>query len=279
MLWMARRRGLAHAHDHFLGADGLGGELAAVEHQVRQRLAQRAVLQARRLALGGVDHDDRRPRAPATARSFVAVGKPAPPRPRRPARSIRPISGDSPAPPAPARRAGGVRGRPCARRGPSRRGRGCPPAAAGRAGARAPRAAAHRSVMSDGEALIDGSRSASPRLWNGGSSDDGVPERRAHSEPSGPPGSHSSRNSENTPAPPRAALRSRRLRRPAVDHACEHRREHGRQAEDAEREQPRALDVAARAEAVQQRDRPARVRQPVDRPPGRRSPCAGAAGS
>ena len=41
------------------------------------------------------------------------------------------------------------------------------------------------------------------------------------------------------------------------------------QAGDAEHEQPRALHVAAGAEAVQQGDRPARVGQPVDRAPAR----------
>jgi len=57
----ARRSRLADAHDQLIGSDGLRRELAAVEHQVRQQLTQRAVLEARRLPLGGVDHDDRAP--------------------------------------------------------------------------------------------------------------------------------------------------------------------------------------------------------------------------
>ncbi len=66
----------------------------------------------------------------------------------------------------------------------------------------------------------------------------GVPERRAHSEPSGPPGSHSSRNSENAPAPPSAALRARRCSgQPEIARAST-AREHDEQAGDAEHQQP-----------------------------------------
>ena len=49
-----------------------------------------------------------RPRESATARSLVAVGKPAPPCPRSPAWAICSISGDSPRPPAAARGGGDV---------------------------------------------------------------------------------------------------------------------------------------------------------------------------
>ena len=105
-------------------------------------------------------------------------------------------------------------------------------------------------------------------LWTCGSSFAGVPERRAHSEPSGPPGSHSSRNSANAPAPPSAALRTPDVGGPAVEHAGEHGRDHDQPRRAMlSAEQPCAFHVAARAEAVQQRDRPAGVGQPVDRAP------------
>ena len=82
-------RRLADAHDQLVRPHGVRGELGAVEHQVGHRLAQRPVLQAGGLALGGVDDHDRsasrvrhraqlsghregRPAAPAKARSLDA---------------------------------------------------------------------------------------------------------------------------------------------------------------------------------------------------------------
>ena len=51
--------GLVDADDQLVGADGAGGEHAAVEHQVGQALEQQAVLGARGLSLGRVREHDR----------------------------------------------------------------------------------------------------------------------------------------------------------------------------------------------------------------------------
>ena len=110
----------------------------------------------------------------------------------------------------------------------------------------------------------------------------GVPERRAHSEPSGPPGSHSARNSdERAGAAEGGAARCEACAGQPSQHAARARRRAPR-SRHSEAQRPAAsaaLDVAAGAEAVQQRDRPARVGQPVDRAPAGEADAAGAAGS
>ncbi len=55
----ARAGRLAGADDHLVGADRLGRDDGAVDHQVGEGLEQRAVLQAGGLPLGSVGHHDR----------------------------------------------------------------------------------------------------------------------------------------------------------------------------------------------------------------------------
>ena len=270
----ARGRGLAHAHDRLVRADRLGGELRAVEHQVRRHLAQRAVLEARRLALGRVDDDDRatprrrdgaqlasrwesrrrRGRAgrPARRRSISGASR------RRARALVRQLSVRSPG----ARRASlALAETPASRRGSpdSRRGAS--------AGAR------RRAWRSSRSSLLLPRRRG--RRWP--SSALGVPERRAHSEPSGP---------DRQPQQQKQRERARAAERRAA--AAEVLRPAGdRRTSTASSTTPAqamlsasshvARRIAAGAEAVQQRDRPARVGEPVDRAPASHSRSAGAA--
>ena len=170
-------------------------------------------------------------REAATARSFVAVGKPAPPCPRRPARSSCSIRGDSD-------------------RRPRRRARGGRRAVDGEV-----LVEAHRAIGGDARQQ---SRQRAGRLRGRGlggrvqheglfahsplpcealdalewcSSEDGVPgaSRPFRSERSaGHPDRQEQR--ERAGAPERGAAPTEVLR-PAVGHARDHRREHGQQAE------------------------------------------------
>ncbi len=78
------------------GADRLGGQLQAVQHEVGREPQQHLVLAAGRLALRAVGHDHlaalRRGPARATRASFRCTGKAAPPRPVRPDASMSAMS-------------------------------------------------------------------------------------------------------------------------------------------------------------------------------------------
>ena len=198
--------GVAHAHDHFLGVDRRRGQLAAIEHQMRKRAHQRAILPARGLALGGVDHDHR---APARARDRAQLV-----RRRKRAATAAAEAGVLELPdqlrlPAPA--AGQLRRRLtvecevlCQAHRPVRRD------AREHARQRLRRARGERRagcLHAGAHCLL----TVLERWLVCASSEEGVPERRAQLEPSGPPGSHASSNSEKPPAQASAAARTRRF--------------------------------------------------------------------
>ena len=68
------RRGGVHTDDHLVGIHGGGGELRAVEHEVRAERHQDPVLLARRLPLAPV-HDDERTALPTADRAHLHGGR------------------------------------------------------------------------------------------------------------------------------------------------------------------------------------------------------------
>ena len=114
------------------------------------------------------------------------------------------------------------------------------------------------------------------------SSEAGVPERRAHSEPSGPPGQpQQEAQREDGGAAEREAADARAPRRAGpvrAERAHEHGGDDDREAGDAKHEQPGGFDVAAGPERVQHCDRPAGVGEPVRGAPRAAARGGGAAG-
>ena len=238
---LAGRR-LADGDDHIVAPSACAASTAPSSTRCGTSWQQRAVLRARRLALGGVDDDDRRGRArAATARSFVAVGKPAPPCPRRPARSSASISAGV----SRRRRRGAVRAG--ARRAIARCSSSvsaAPLASAPRSSrGSAPACSRDRASRSSTGAVVGsrfligaGPRSHASRARCARAACSAFPSDAPIQLPSGPPGSHSSeKQREHAGAAERRAARARVLR-PAGDDAHEHRREHDQQAGDAEQQ-------------------------------------------
>ncbi len=270
---------LAHAHDQLIRADGLARRGSAPSStRCGSDSQQRAVLQARRLALGGVGHDDRaaaragdgahlggrgerRAAAPEQARALdlldqhVACSRARRrPRPRRAGQRTvhvevlaRACSGAARADPAEQPRQRGSR--------------------------RRRRRLALGSALGDrrmAEPLIAGSRSSRCSCGSARAARWACPSDAPIPSPAGPRAATARGTARSRPRPPSAAPRQRDRSGPADEHArrAPPPRTSARQTTLSD-QQPGALDVAAGAEAVQQRDRPARVRQPVDRAPGR----------
>ena len=185
--------------------------------------------------------------APTTARIFVAAGNAAPPRPSRPACSTRSIS--APAPRRSRRLAKGslAVNRQVLTAGPSRHAPACRRAAVGR-------------LAGSACGLISWQTRPVAR-W-------ACPSGCAQPCPSGPPGSQSTRNSSEDGRRAERGATNPRVVRPAGDRAHAHRQRNDPQTDDVQREQPRALDIAAGPQPVQQRDRPAGVGEPVGGAPG-----------
>ena len=95
-----------------------------------------------------------------------------------------------------------------------------------------------------------------------------MPARRAHPGCSGPWTANATPAASVAATIPRPPARSARLKRRRAHEPRRDGRGDGARAERGQRLQPRGARVGSGPEAVQQRDRPARVRDPVDRPPG-----------
>ena len=218
---------------------------AAVEHQVGQRLEQRAVLEARRLALGGVDDDDRASAARRRRRaSWSRSGTPRR-RGRAGRRARSPRSG-----PRHARARGAGRALAAPGRGPwtsrcsasviaPRSGIPSEQPRQRRAAARC-RAGPPRSSRA-GDALIASRSQSTPSRRD-------VAEQRGWACPSGAPipspagrPAATARGTARTPRRRRARSRSRRGSRASREHAREHAASTTSEADDADRQQPGAF--------------------------------------
>ena len=195
------------------------------------------------------------PPALATADSFLATGNAAPPRPVRPAA---PTSLDqrSAADPLPGRAGASARpGRGRARGRRRRPVRGPRPGAAAAGRARpAPPGGRFRSLWS----RVDGRRHRAPAPVSG------RPPAALASPARRWPGSCARRfrAGQRASRPLGPAGRDRRAGDPPAGSA-----DHRRRAQDGERKETAAEQVAARPDAVQERHRPAGVGEPVDRAP------------
>ena len=251
MLCRAALGGLGDTDDQLVGADRTRGQHAAVEHEVGQASSSRRSLRLAGSPSARVrDHDrapaERRPPpAAVTARSFRAMETR-----RRRGRADRPARRARPAAPA--------------LRRSRRRAEGSSPWIS-RCSAQA-----HRAVLRDpGEQ----SRQAGG-VWSARS----FLATRPVASWVCPSGAPSRDRAVRRAARPRGTARtrpSRRARRHGPVHAPASRRSHARppparrsRGSRCSAQQPRAFDVAASPEPVQQRDRPAGVGEPVRGAPG-----------